>query len=240
MKEYYGESAKKFTQTRGKTYLLNPAIARQFPKAISKEHKILEVGCANAFLYDLVVKKGYEYYGLDISPEMIKRAIDEHPKGHYLVANSTNFSQMYKVKFSAILISQLFPAFKRKNDITKTLLEVKRVLDPNGIVLVGVSHPNFDRYMEKGLFGNNTVETDFTGYFNSGQKMMIKHNLDGKEYIFEDHHWTLEDYADCINKAGLVITKIDECKPDVSAKKLDSDFYTNRARYPTYILLVCK
>ena len=124
--------------------------------------------------------------------------------------------------------------------MVSTLREAKKVLNPNGVVIIGVSHPNFDRYMEKGLFNNTTVKTKFKGYFNSGAKMMISHNFNDEKYIFEDYHWLLEDYAECIKKGGLVISEIDECKPDINAKKADQTFYKSRTQYPTYLLFVCK
>lgn len=239
MNGYSGDSAKKFVQTRGKTYLLNPSIARHTPRAKTDGEKFLEVGCGNAFFCGLARRRGYDYFGLDVSGEMLDRAKKENPKGHYLLSDSTCFSKKYHEKFSVILASQLFPAFSNKNDITKTLLEVKKVLKPGGTVLIGVSHPNFDRYMEKGLFGNTTVETKFTGYFDSGKKMLIKHSFNGEDYIFEDYHWPLETYTKCLREAGLTIKEIDECKPDISARKFNPKFYVERSRYPTYILFIC-
>ncbi len=240
MQEYFGNSAHVFKQSRGKRYLLNPAIERNLPQATNLSNKLLDLGCGNGYFYEMASSKGYQYHGLDISEDMIERSKTEYPKGNYLVASATDFSKKYQEKFDVILPIMLYPAFNSKTDIQKSLIECKSVLKEGGIVLVGLSHPSYDQYMQKGVLGKNEIETDFQGYFKSGQKMLIPHNFSGEVMTFEDYHWTTQDYVDCITQAGLSIVKFDECPPSLEFQKEDPEFFNKRSEFPTYLLLVCK
>jgi hypothetical protein len=64
MKEYFGENATKYKQTKGKNFLL-----------------------AN--------KKGYRYFGIDISKEMIERARRDFPEGEYQVGRAEDLAKKY-------------------------------------------------------------------------------------------------------------------------------------------------
>lgn len=240
MQEYFGNSAKLFKQTGGKRYLLNPATERNIPQVTDSSYKLLDLGCGNGYFFGLAKDKGYQYYGLDISETMIERAKTEYPEGKYLVASATEFSTHYQEKFDVILPIMLYPAFSNKADIQKSLSECKAVLKEGGVVLVGVSHPAYDQYMQKGVLGKEGVETDFQGYFKSGQKMLVSHNFDGGVMTFEDYHWTIQDYVDCIAQAGLSVVGFDECPPGPEVQKEDPEFFEKRTKFPTYLLLVCQ
>jgi ubiquinone/menaquinone biosynthesis C-methylase UbiE len=237
MKEYYGKGAKIYHQTKGKRFLLIPAILRNL-KPVTKG-KLLDVACGNGDFSILVNKKGYEYHGLDVSPDMIKRAREDFPHGKFQVASATKFASKYKEKFDVILISMLFPAMDKLSGITKVLTESVKVLKKDGHIIIGVTHPSFDHYMQSFLFNRADVKTKFTGYYSSGTKYRTPQKFNGGELVFEDYHWTLSDYVNAIHKAGLSITNIDECKPSIEAKK-DKPFYQKRLTFPTYLTITVR
>ncbi|PIR47087.1 MAG: hypothetical protein COV07_00770 [Candidatus Vogelbacteria bacterium CG10_big_fil_rev_8_21_14_0_10_45_14] len=95
MREYYGKRVKDFFETKGKYFLVKPAIMRALPKS-EKGHRLLDVGCGTGVLYDAVAKKGFKYYGIDASEEMLKRAGLEHPHGGYIVARGDKFAHFLR------------------------------------------------------------------------------------------------------------------------------------------------
>ena len=234
MKDYRGTHSNNFKQTRGKQYLLNPAIYRHLP--VKEAAKLLELGCGDGFYSTISIEKGYAYTGIDIAPEMIEKAKSLHPQGTFHVGSALSASNVVREKYDAIILSMLFPEFDSIDQIYKTLQECHKLLNDNGLLLIGVAHPCFDKYMTSYLFNEKNVETDFEGYFESSTKFIIRHN---EGLIFEDHHWTLADYINSLSKTGFALTKIDECKPTKQALEVDS-YYEKRLKHPTYLLLCAK
>lgn len=237
MKEYFGKSAKIYHQTKGKKYLLIPSLLRYIP--YTKNGKLLDVACGNGDLYINAKKRGYKYFGFDISPDMIERAKVNNPTAQFLVAAATNFSKKYNDKFDIVLVSMLLPAMGRFASIVKNLRECVKVLKNNGSIIIGVTHPVFDHYMQSFLLKRTDVKTKFAGYYASGAKFKVPQKFDDGELVFEDYHWTLADYIRALSMAGLKVAVIDECKPD-AAVKIDKKYYDRHLAYPTYLVIVAK
>lgn len=239
MTGYTGENAQNYRQTPNKLVYLIPAVRRLLPQARTGG-RLLDVACGNGDFFVIAREKGYEYYGLDASAEILERAKKDYPGGNYLRASATDFASQYREKFDVVLISMLLPIFGTKEDIIKTLLESKSVLKENGTILIGIPHPAWDSYMRKGIFDNPDVETDFRGYFASGQRYLVRKRFDNPDNIveFEDYHWPLSDYVECLTQAGLVITAVDECPPDMSLP--DASKIKDLLLYPRFMVILCR
>lgn len=240
MKEYFGKTATKYKQTKGKQYILFPTLSKYIPPAKSNDVNLLDIGCGNGDFYQIVKEKGYHYFGFDISNDMIGIARQNYPQGEFRVLEATDFAGTYSQKFNIIISSCLFPSLRSKKEITKSLTQSRKVLKNKGLILIGLPYPCFDGYMQFGLFGRKGVKAQFKGYFQSQAEFEIKHQLFGKKFVFADCHWTLSDYIDCIKNAQLSIEYIDECKPEPSLQKTDKEFYEERIRFPTYMVIVLK
>jgi phosphoserine phosphatase/SAM-dependent methyltransferase len=235
---YTEERVKNYGHSRGKRLLLFPAVIRQIPKA--KQGKLLDVGCGLGDFYPIAQRKGYKYYGIDLSSDMINWAEDKFPRGYFKVADATSFSHHYNEKFNVILSVMLFPNFSKKKMMLKSLIEMEKVLSSGGKIVLGVIHPCFDPYMQKYLFKNANVETEFEGYFSSGKVFFVRKKFNNGVMLFNDHHWTINDYVSAINKAGLRISVFEECKI-LSPKiiKWSRTFTKQRTLIPTYMTMTC-
>lgn len=240
MKEYYGESAKLYKPRKINLYILMPAIDRAIPKSNKLQQKLLDIGCGNGDYFSIADKKGYKYYGFDASPDMIRIARDNYPKGKFLIASSMNFSHYYKNKFDIVLINMLLPTLKNKDKIINTLKEAKTVLTKNGKIIIGIGHPCFNHYMQKYIFKRNDVKTDFHGYFKSEIMFKVPQKFDNKQFIFKDYHRSITDYFDCIHASGLAVTKIDECEPVNAKNKKDNIYLKKFKQFPIYLIFICK
>jgi len=238
MKEYFTNTANFFSQSGGKKFVLNPSVYKNIPKAKNKNSKILDVGCGNGFYFEYAKKKGYKYYGVDISRIMINRARKEYPEGLYQVGSSMKLSKIYKTKFDLIICIMLFPCFQNKEDIINTLKECNKVLKKDGKIIIGVPHPCFDQYMQVGILGRKNVIADFKTYYESGAEMQILHKFEKGEMTFRDYHRTVSDYFEYFEKSSLKLIKFDECEIDKEVKKLEPNLYKERIKFPTYLVLV--
>lgn len=238
MKEYLGKNSKVYGQTRGKRFILIPAIKRNLPK-LSKG-KLLDVGCGIGDLSLVANAKGYDYYGVDLSKDMILRAKQTFPRGKYAVAPAADLSSYVKEKFDVVLLNMLLPSVKKQKDVIKIFKECKKVLKPYGKIIIGEPYPTFDGYMQSFLFQRKDVKTKFKGYFASGAPTFITHKMENGHTTFSDYHKTFSDYVMAMKKAGLALEDVDECVPGKEALKFDGSFYEERLRFPTYLLLTCK
>jgi SAM-dependent methyltransferase len=239
MQEYLDKNAEVYHFTDRKKYVVIPALKRHIKKI--KSGTLLDLACGNGLSYKLIAQKGYEYFGLDISPVLLEQAQNNFPKGHYSLGDATKFTKLYKnQKFDVILSNLLLPALDKKQDIIKVFQECKKVLKPEGEMIFVITHPVFDMYMHKGMFDRKGIKTQYKGYFNSGAKMTFTKKFPKGEFTFTDYHYTLTDYFDAINQANLVVTNLDECPPEKTLQKSNPKLYKKYLQYPGYMILVCK
>lgn len=235
MKEYLGTNADKFEQTKGKLLVLNPHIQDLIKPY--KNKKVIDVGCGDGYFSQFFNSE--KYLGVDFSKGMINKARINNPKATFIQLNSTKLHEkLAKESFELALLIMLFPGFKTLDLMLATLFSVKRVLTKGAKVIIAVPNPYFDKYMQKYLFNDSEVYTDFKGYFKSGSNIKIKHLLNNSPFIFNDYHWTLEDYSNIVSKTGFCIDKIIDCNPKDFPK--ESEYILSKRIYPTYMILICK
>lgn len=239
MKEYYGKSAKIYKPRKINKYILIPGIKRAINKPTKNNSKLLDVGCGSGDFFELVQKKGYRYYGFDISKDMIEVAKINYPKGNFSVASTINFRKKIKIKFDVILLSMVLPAIKKKSDITKTLKEVNGALKKGGQVIISIGHPCFNHYMQNYLFSRNDVSTKFNGYFQSETKFKVSQKFDKDNFLFTDYHRTISDYFNLISNAGFKINEIDECEPIKTKDEKINQFLKKYHNFPIYLIFNC-
>lgn len=236
---YFGSQVKNYSHSTGKSFLLLPAVKRQIPK--TSKGKLLDVGCGPGDMYHVAREKGYQYYGIDLSTEMLQTAQQKYPGGIFKLADATKFAHLFKEKFGIVLSIMVLPCFRSKAKLYKSLVEMKKLLTPEGKIILGLGHSCFDPYMQKYIFKNKNVETNFKGYFSSGDEFSVKKNLNKGVMVFNDHHWPISDYISAINKAGLRLSFFDECRILTDKNiKWNSDFTKQRLLIPTYMVLTCK
>ncbi len=114
----------------------------EYLKIISKHHKLkgsklLDIGCATGYLLELAQEKGCDCSGVEVSSFAAKEASKKFPKR---IFNGTIEQAKYKDKqFDIITMIDLL---EHVTDPIKTLNEVKRILKPDGYILIVT--PNID------------------------------------------------------------------------------------------------
>ena len=166
---------------------------------ITKETKILEIGCGTGYYGMYYADKCKEYYGIDIVPshiEIFKKKIEESGYGNLTcsVGDATDIKEIEDNSYDVVLC--LGPLYhlppKEAESVVK---ECYRVSKPNGIVAFS--------YINKiGLYAGACISTEFTDYPNeSGNKMLE----DGCDFEKPGLYWytTPEDMERLAQKYGL-------------------------------------
>lgn len=234
LKEYTGDLSQKYYHSPGYNCMLQTSIMSYIPEANKLNKTLLDVGCGHGVWSEIARNLGYKYTGIDSSNDMIMQAKKNFPKQDFHIMSATDFADRLNKKYDVILIIMLLLCFDRKEQICKTLSEAKKSLKQGGRIIVGTSHPCFDPYILEGLVRDKVVDPLvplYQGYFVSGIKYTIQKP---SGYIFNNCHWSLSDYADCITENNLIIKKIDECPPVDPPPNMA----TGMNQYPTYMVFV--
>lgn len=102
---------------------------QNFPKL-----KILEVGCAEAGLIDVFLKKGIEIDGLEISKERVDIALKKNPNLNIVVGDITDKSILQKFdKYDFIIMREVIEHIHNKYAAFKNL---KSLLNTNGLLFI--------------------------------------------------------------------------------------------------------
>ena len=131
VKEDYDKIAEDFSRTR--SYL--PPDILYFKPFIKKGDKILDLGCGNGRLFEIV--NGAEYIGVDISEKMIQVAKKRYPQAQFLVTSplSLPFSENTFDKVFCLSVLHHIPSSQLR---VQFLREIKRVLKPQGLLFITV------------------------------------------------------------------------------------------------------
>lgn len=129
----YNLIASDYSRTR--SFLL-PDIQELANYALSGE-KILDSGCGNGWLFEILKEKKVEYYGVDFSEKLIEIAKKKFPQGNFQVENALklSFPDNYFDKVYSISVLHHLPSEEFRLQYLK---EAKRVLKPNGLLILRV------------------------------------------------------------------------------------------------------
>jgi len=103
--------------------------------------KVLDWGCGNGRFYGIFEKIGVDYFGIDVSEKLIEIAKNQYPRAKFQATSSFNlpFPDNF---FDKILNIAVFHHIPSKEFRLKFLKEVKRILKPDGLLILTVWNLN--------------------------------------------------------------------------------------------------
>lgn len=207
------------TPNYSKEFIRKPYILKSIGKL--KNKNLLEIGCGSGYWTRLFAKKGALCAGIESEEAQINIAIKEekiNPLGiKYYKLNAKNLMVLPANHFDIIFLEYVLLEIPTRLDLKKIFKEAYRVLKKGGKIFISEMHP-FDPITDPKGF---KLQKDFN-YYSSGEIIKpVALQLDGKLIYFTDYHWTLQDYAECLNSAGFLISALKEPRPsEILVKKI--------------------
>ena len=129
-KKSYDKIAREFSFSR--CYVWKDS--QVFMKYIKSGNKVLDLGCGNGRLVDLLLQKKLKYTGVDNSKNLVKNAQRNYPKLNFKVMDALDLT--FKPKsFDAVLSVSVLNHLSAANQ-RKYFEEANRVLKPKGYLLL--------------------------------------------------------------------------------------------------------
>ncbi len=185
----YNRIAKEFSNKRRG---LTPDIL-EFEKYISKHSKVLDFGCGNGRAFELVSRSGADYIGVDNSSGLIEQAKNIYPDAKFeFMENLNGFSDNF---FDVVLFLAVIHHIPSDNLREKTLSDLKRVLKPNGKLILTAWDLWSDKNRYQPLVGGDDCDILYDFKDSNGEVL-------AQRYI---HVFSEEELNDLITDAGFKI-----------------------------------
>ncbi|MFY4776056.1 class I SAM-dependent methyltransferase [Metabacillus sp. RGM 3146] len=165
-------------------------IAPFFEKFVPKEGQILDIGCGDGYGSYKLHKKGYKVTGIDFSAEMIKMARKHEIENQLSFIQGDILELPFEDHFAQAML--VINCIEWVSNPLKALLELKRVLKPNGYLCIAIlgptAHPrekSFERLYNKPAVCHTMMPWEFeklalhTGFTVAGQEGVYKRGVGG-------------------------------------------------------------
>lgn len=198
-REDYNLIAEDFSRTR---FLIWPEIKSLLDRYFFAGDRVLDLGCGNGRFLKYFGEKMTDYYGVDVSVNLIKIAKKIYPQAKFTVADALNlpFSDDYFDKVASIAVLHHMPSKELR---IKFLKEAGRVLRPGGIMFLTVwSFREFKEFFL--LFKSIIWKTLRMSKLDKGDFLEPWANKTERYY----HYFTKNELAGLAKKSGLALKEI--------------------------------
>ena len=214
--------------------LLNPALFELLGPVEGK--RVLDDGCGEGYLSRLLAKRGASVVGIDYSREMLRLARERTPDDmgiEYHYANAEKLDLFDDGSFDAVVSNLVLIDLERYED---AIAEAYRVLVPDGLFVLAISHPCFGAPNNCGWVRDESGERLFwkvDRYFYEGPyEERIRPKFPNTLIQF---HRTLTSYVRALLGAGFAIEDLLEAKPSAEIVARHPEF-VNDLRMCHFIL----
>ena len=171
---------------------------------LQKGQKVLDLGCGNGRLYELLVPYGIEYYGVDLSDELVKIAKKNVPDGKIMQGDITDLPYEDS-EFDLIISVATLHHIPSKEKRLKTVQEMHRVLKSGGEALTSVwyfwDQWKYVKQIIASFFAANGLDSgDFMMSWKTGKGELKTHR-----YF---HAWRKTELRNILKRNGFNVTKL--------------------------------
>lgn len=186
-KKWTGERLETFIQTRDTIdHLHRYAIVMDY----IKDKVVLDIACGEGYGSNLMSERAQYVYGVDIDNETILKAQKKYRKENLVF--QIGRADLIPIKENSIDIVVSFETIEHHDKHEEMMLEVKRVLKPNGLLIISTPDKYF--YSDKRGFKNEfhvkeLYREDFVSLISSHfqiSKLLSQSYINGNSYICKD------------------------------------------------------
>jgi SAM-dependent methyltransferase len=187
----------------------------------------LEVGCGEGRISRELKKLGYRVTATDAVSTLVEASRQANSADEYAVADGKNLPFSDR-QFDLVMA---YNVLMDVEDVSATLREIRRVMKPEGVLLISLVHPFGDR----GRFAGHEPEAPFvlTGSYYGRVRFEMEEFVGGLRMHFAGWSQPLEDYMAALEAAGFAITSLREPVPDETSE----DRLKQWARVPLFLWL---
>jgi ubiquinone/menaquinone biosynthesis C-methylase UbiE len=203
-------------------YYDRPAMLSLLPQLIAGQ-QILDAGCGPGIYSEILVEKGAQVTGLDVSENMITLAQERVKEGaHFLVANLEKPLDMFNDAAFDGILSAL--AISYVQDLKVLFQEFKRVLKPGAWFCFSTEHPFFSyrHFMLENYFETQRVACQWKSF-------------SAEPFIMHSYYHSLSCITDALLENSFVIENILEAKPVPEFEHKQPKRYAERLLFPSFI-----
>lgn len=180
-------------------------LCKNIEKFVSKESKILEIGCGTATFLSYMSARGYKnLYGIDLSEEAIKVAISKVPDAKFQVGNMINLPYENESFDMVVFMGSLHHL--PYSDISIAINEAQRCLLRGGVMVIADSNKEFDSFKPMFLIKVLRKLISIKNYYLK-RKLWKFNPSDSANYTSEHMHKSRTDYINLSMINGSFILK---------------------------------
>jgi SAM-dependent methyltransferase len=186
--------------------------------------KILDAGCGPGKYAEILIARGAQVIGIDLSENMIEEAIlRNHGKGSFRIHDITTPLDFLKDGSMDIVICPLVLNYVK--DWNQPLQEFNRVLAPGGLLVLSMQHPFFDfiYFKTKNYFEVEKVKSTWRGF--------------GDPIEVESYRKPLSHYLNDLIANGFIIDRLLEPLPSPEFKEFDEEGYEELMSFPGFMCI---
>jgi len=189
--------------------------------------RVLDVGCAGGALSEALVARGASVVGIDVNERFIERArarLGVTPNAEFHVADIAEPMPFVATGSFDIVTASLVLHYVE--DWTTPLREFRRVLRPDGVLLISTHHPTQDIELAAppADYFKTTLLTDVW-------------RKRGHDYTVRFYRRPLSAIVSALAQAGFVVERMPEPIPDAEAFAATPDLYKRMRRGPWFLFI---
>jgi len=209
---------------------------RDIPEILSKHvkgKKALESESRTGRSTRFLNKYGFDTIGIDISADMIRKAIELDPVGNYILIEGNDFNQLKRNYYDLIFAGFTFDNIPIAENRINILKGLSKILANDGCIVLLDSTPEI--YVNEWA-SFSTKDFPENKHAKSGGKVKtIMTDVEDKRPV-EDFIWFHNDYLELFRKTSLEL--IETCKP--LGKKTEPINWVNETSIAPWIIYVLK
>lgn len=191
----------------GTYYLAYRDLPALFAKHIAGKEAI-DFGCGTGRSTRFLREHGLHATGIDISPDMIRKARELDPEGDYRLIEDGDFSQFRPGTYDLVLAAFTFDNIATEGNRIRLFRGLAGLLNPQGRIVMVVSSPEIYLH-EWASFSTRDFPENRQARSGDVVRIIVTDHEDRRPV--EDIVWSDEAYREVFAKAGLAV--VESCKP---------------------------